>query len=285
MKDKTWTSMVLPVALGRASWIRILELGLVGLLVMVLLIPQPAFAQLGGLSGLFNVINQAANSILNFINGTMRPLLQGIQSAAQALQNFLTELQTLWEQIVWPISEINRAHALAQQLIGAFRALLNNLYSIGANSAQLPHAIQLEGVMRNHQVNDHAQLVTAFQQTFGALPAPADVHPEERNLIDADDALAVDQLMTLKMADAAADQVIQAAQAIEDETTRTAPGTAAMVSAAAYIASVESQAYMQKMIAGQLRQEAARLAHDTMALKRGASFARDSRKNLTDLNR
>jgi hypothetical protein len=197
----------------------------------------------------------------------------------------LTELQTLWEQIVWPISEINRAHALAQQLIGAFRALLNNLYSIGVNSAQLPHPIQLEGVMRNHQVNDHAQLVTAFQQTFGALPAPADVHPEERNLIDADDALAVDQLMNLKMADAAADEVIQAAQAIEDETTRTAPGTAAMVSAAAYIASVESQAYMQKMIAGQLRQEAARLAHDTMALKRGATFARDSRNNLTDLNR
>jgi hypothetical protein len=127
--------------------------------------------------------------------------------------------------------------------------------------------------------------VNSFQQTYGALPAPADAHPEERNLIDADDALAIDQLMTLKMADAAADEVLQAAQAIEDESTSTAPGTAAMLSAAAYIASVESQAYMQKMLAGQLRQEAARLAHDTMTLKRTASFARDSRNSITDLNR
>ena len=58
-----------------------------------------------------------------------------------------------------------------------------------------------------------------------------------------------------------------------------------MVSAAAYIASVESHAHMQKMIAGQLRQEAARLAHDTMVLKRGATFTRESRNKITDLNR
>jgi hypothetical protein len=64
-----------------------------------------------------------------------------------------------------------------------------------------------------------------------------------------------------------------------------APGTAAMVSAAAYTAAVQSQAHVQKMIAGQLRQEAARLAHDTMLLKRGATFTRESRNKVTDLNR
>ena len=267
---------------------KVLAIGLVGLLALAIVAPQPAVAQfnlLGGITSLFNLVNQVANDILSFINNTMRPLLQGIQSAAQALQGFLNQLRTLWEQIVWPISEINRAKALAQQLIGTFRGLLNNLYSIGVNSAQLPNPIQLEGVMRNHQVNDQVQLGAGFRQTFGQLPAPADVHPEERNLIDADDALAIDQLMTLKMADAAADQVLQAAQAIEDEATRTAPGTAAMLSAAAYIASVESQAHMQKMIAGQLRQEAARLAHDTMVLKRGATFTQESRAKMTELNR
>jgi hypothetical protein len=280
-----WILGAFLVAARRVSGTRILALGVVALLIFALLTPQPAFAQFGGLAGLLSLVNQAANSILNFITGTMGPLLQGIQSAAQALQSFLNQLLILWEQVVWPASQINGAHALAQQLIGTFRALLNNLYATGVNSAQLPNPIQLEGVMRDHQVNDHAQLVASFQQTYGTLPLPADAHPEERNLIDADDALAIDQLMTLKMADAAADQMIQAAQAIEDESTRTAPGTAAMLSAAAYIASVESQAYMQKMLAGQLRQEAARLAHDTMSLKRSAWFARDSRNNITDLNR
>ncbi len=157
--------------------------------------------------GAFNVVNQVANNILNFINNTMRPMLQGIQSASQALQGFLDQLRNLWEQVVWPISEINRARGLAQQLIGTFRGLLNSLYGVGVNSAQLPNPTRLEGVMRNRQVNDHGQLVTAFQQAFGALPPPADVHPQERNLIDVDDALAIDQLMTLKMGDASADQV------------------------------------------------------------------------------
>jgi hypothetical protein len=39
------------------------------------------------------------------------------------------------------------------------------------------------------------------------------------------------------------------------------------------------------MIAGQLRQEAARLAHDTMVLKRGATFTQESRTKMTELNR
>ena len=281
-------SAALLLATVRPIGKKAIAVGLAGLLAFAMVVPQPVHAQfnpLSGITGAFNFVNQVANNILNFINNTMRPLLQGIQSASQALQGFLDQLRNLWEQVVWPISEINRARGLAQQLIGTFRGLLNSLYGIGVNSAQLPNPTRLEGVMRNRQVNDHGQLVTAFQQAFGALPAPADVHPQERNLIDVDDALAIDQLMTLKMGDASADQVLQAAEAIEDEATRMAPGTAAMASAAAYIASVQSQAHMQKMIAGQLRQEAARLAHDTMIVKRGATFTRESRNKMTELNR
>ena len=95
----------------------------------------------------------------------------------------------------------------------------------------------------------------------------------------------INQLMTLKQADAGADQTLRAAEAIEEEATRMAPGTAAYATAAAYIAAVQSQAHMQKMIAGQLRQEAARLAHETMLLKRGASFASETRSKLTQMNR
>lgn len=275
-------------ATSRPWGTKALAVSLVALLAVGMAVPQPAHAQFGaltGITGVFNALNQVANSILNFINNTMRPLLEGIQSASQGLQGLLSQLRSLWEQVVWPLSEINRARALAQQLIGTSRGLLNGLYSVGVNSAQLPNSVRLEGVMRNRQVNDHAQLVAAFQQAFGPLPAPTEVHAEERNLIDVDDALAIDQLMTLKAGDAAADQVLQAAEAMEDEGMRMAPGTAAMASTAAYIAAVQSQAHVQKMIAGQLRQEAARLAHDTMMLKRGAVFTRESRNKATQLNR
>ena len=288
MKTLLLLTAGLSLAGGRPMAFRVVALLLVALLFCAMVAPQPAYAQLGGLGGItniFNTVNQVANNILNFIQNTMKPILQGIQSAAQALQNFLSQLRNLWEQIVWPIAEINRAKALAQQLIGTFRGLMNNLYSIGVHSAQLPNPSRLEAVMRNRQVGDHGQLVSAYRQAFGSLPAPADVHPEERTLIDVDDALAIDQLMTLKMGDAGADQVLQAAEAVENEATRMAPGTAAMASAAAYVAAVQSQAHMQKMIAGQLRQEAARFAHETMGLKRSATFTRESRNKVTDLNK
>ncbi len=257
------------------------------LLAFAVAVPQPAHAQLslGGITGAFNLVSQAANGILTFINNTMRPLLEGVQASAQALQGFLNQLRNLWEQIVWPLSEISRARGLAANLIATFRGMLNNLYSIGVNSAQLTNPSRLESVMRNRQTGDHAQLMSEFQRTFGALPAPSEVHPQERNLIDVDDALAIGQLMTLKLGDASAEQTLRAAEAIEDEATRMAPGTAAMASAAAYIAAVQSQAHIQKMLAGQLRQEAARLAHDTMALKRGAVFARESRNKASELNK
>ena len=266
---------------------KLLAVSLALILALAIVAPQPAHAQfsLGGITGAFNLVNQVANNILSFINNTMRPLLEGVQSAAQALQGFLNQLRNLWEQVVWPLSEINRARNLAANLIAAFRGLLNSLYAISVNSAQLPNPSRLEAVMRNRQVGDHAQLVAEFQQTFGSLPAPAEVHPEERNLIDVDDALAIDQLMTLKMGDASADNTLRAAEAIEEEATRMAPGSAAMSAAAAHIAAVQSQAHIQKMLAGQLRQEAARLAHDTMTLKRGANFTRESRTKASELNK
>ena len=109
------------LATSRPAGQKALAVALCGLLIMGMIVPQPAFAQFGffgAITGLFNSVNQVGNSVLSFLNNTMRPLLEGIQSAAQKLQGFLTQLRNLWEQVVWPISEINRAKALAQQLIG-----------------------------------------------------------------------------------------------------------------------------------------------------------------------
>ena len=87
-------------------------------------------------------------------------------------------------------------------------------------------------------------------------------------VIDVDDAMAIDHLMMLKMADAGADQTVAAAEAVASHGLIDAPGTAAYSTAAAHIATLQSNAHMQKMIASALRQEAALLGHDTMSVKR-----------------
>jgi len=75
--------------------------------------------------------------------------------------------------------------------------------------------------------------------------------------------MAMAQLKTLKAADEISDRTVEAAKAIEDEALLMAPGTAAYLSAAGTIAAIQNQAVMQKMLAAEMRQEAARVAHDT----------------------
>lgn len=265
-----------------------LAIALVSILMVAIVAPQPALAQgglLSGITGILNVLNGAASALQTFINNVMRPLLQSINAASSAVQNILSTLRNFFEQVVWPITEINRIRGLVQQLIAQFSGILNTLYGINVASAQLPNPRQLESIMRNRNAGDLAGLRTAFVQTYGAVPAAADAHPQERDLMDVDDAMAIDHLMMLKMADAGADQTISAAEAIQGHGLIVAPGTAAYSTAAAHIATLQSNAHIKKMIASALRQEAARLGHDTMTVKRGAAFTRESRSKTTELNR
>lgn len=267
---------------------KVLAIALVSILMIVMVAPQPAYAQgglLSGITGILSGLNGATAALQNFINNVMRPILQAISTASSAVQNILSTLRNFFEQVVWPIAEINRIRGLVQQLIAQFSGALNTLYGINVASAQLPNPRQLESIMRNRSAGDLAGLRTAFVQTYGAVPAAADAHPQERDLMDVDDAMAIDHLMMLKMADAGADQTVAAAGAIASHGLVVAPGTAAYSTAAAHIATLQSNAHIQKMIASALRQEAARLGHDTMTVKRGATFTRESRSKATELNR
>jgi len=80
-------------------------------------------------------------------------------------------------------------------------------------------------------------------------------------MTDMDDALAMDVLSALKQSDAAGALTLQMADQIEDGASQAAPGSAPFLTASAEAASIQCQALTQKMLAAELRQEAARLAH------------------------
>lgn len=273
---------------GRVGLLRLIAIAMIVIVLLGMVAPQPASAQGGlfsGLSGILNMVNSAATALQSFISNVMRPILESIRNAATMAQSFLGGLRRLFEEIVWPLGEIGRVRSLVRQLMDLFSGPLHGLYGVNVNSAQLPNPRQLEGVMRNRSPGDLAALRTAFVRTYGAVPAVGEAHQQERDLIDVDDAMAVDHLMMLKMADAGADRTVTAAEAIAGHGLIVAPGTAGYSTAAAHIATLQSNAHMQKMVASALRQEAARLGHDTMALKRSATFTRESRSTATQLAR
>ncbi|MCZ2156594.1 MAG: hypothetical protein LC114_22275 [Bryobacterales bacterium] len=238
-------------------------------------VAPPARAQLG-----IPAVIAAASQVVSTINNVIGPLLSTIQGTLGTINGVLTQFRSLWEQVVYPIQAINRARGLVNSLIGQFRGLLIALLRVNVASAQLPNPVALESVLRNRSAGDFTQLTSAFVQTYRAIPRQNDAHPIERDLADIDDAMAMGNLKTLKASDAMVDQMMAAADVIENEGVNMAPGSAPFLAAAGMTASVKSQAMMQRMIAAAIRQEAARVAHDNTVRKRNAMFGAQFRDDV-----
>jgi len=247
---------------------RVLALSLAGVLAVALVSPPPTQAQ--------GSLVVAIQSVLNVINGMIKTALNSINSVRTAISN-------LYKQATWPVALINQAKAMVTQMIGQYRGLMQNIFSINLKSATLPNPIGLENAMRNHQTNDFASLTSSFGTTYGSVPSATAASPADRTMMDMDDALAVDNLKTLKMSDAADDLTLQAANNIENAASQAAPGSAPFLTATAVVASIESQALTQKMLAAELRQEAARLAHENALRKRGATVTEDVNAQILNL--
>ena len=90
-------------------------------------------------------------------------------------------------------------------------------------------------------------------------------------MVDIDDALGQENLKTTLIADQGQDVVLATADQMENQIAVSAPGSAPFLTAQAQVANLRCQAFMQKMLAADLRQEAGRIAHDNVLVKRRAT--------------
>jgi hypothetical protein len=253
---------------------RAVAVTLVGAVALTVVAP-PVRAQLG-----IPAVIAAATAVVNLINNMIGGLLNAVQGTIGSINGVLTQFDNLWEQVVYPLQLINQARALVGLMIAQYRGLLTSLLQVNVSSAQLPNPVALEMIIRDRNTADFPQLTNAFGQTYRAIPQPTDAHPMERDLADIDDAMALANLKTLKASDAMVDQMMAAANVIEDEGVNMAPGSAPYLAGAGMIGSVKSQAMMQRMVAAAIRQEASRVAHDNTVRKRNAMFGAQFRTDV-----
>jgi hypothetical protein len=126
-------------------------------------------------------------------------------------------------------------------------------------------------------------LTGAFANTYGAIPVATAANPGDRAMSDMDDALALDNLKTLKAGDQATDLELQSADAIENSASQAAPGSAPFLTATAITSGIHAQALTQKLLAAELRQEAARIAHRNTLRKENATNTTQLRGVLVNL--
>jgi hypothetical protein len=243
-----------------------------------LIAPPPAMAQLEAIA-----VTAAAAAVVSLITNTIGALLGSSNGLLGSINGIVQALANLWQNVVYPINLINQARMMVNQLIAQFRGLVAAINNVNVRSATLPNPSALEVIMRNGSVADFAQFDQAFRTTFQPLPAAPDIHPGDRQRVDMSDALAMDTLKALKASDQVVQQTLQASQIIEDEAAQAAPGSAAYLTGAGLIAAVENQATMQRMLAAELREEAAILAQANAIRKRQADMANQFRQDTTTL--
>jgi hypothetical protein len=237
-------------------------------LVVSFVTPPPALAQAS--------LVAATQAVLNVINGVLQTALTGIKEVRAAINNF-------YQSVTWPVALIRQARMQVLEMTSQYRNLMAGIVGINLNSATLPAPQALENLIRDHRINNFSRLAQAFANTYRAIPAPTDASPEDRTLADMDDAMALDNLKTLKATDDATDLELQAADSMENAASQAAPGSAPLLTAAAAASSIRSQALAQKMVAAELRQEAARMAHGNELRKHGATFTAQLRGVLVNL--
>jgi hypothetical protein len=255
--------------LTASSHKRVVTVAIAGILVSALVIAPPAAeAQVS--------LIQAIQAVLNVINGV-------IQSALNAINTVRAAISSFYQNAIWPVQLINQAKAQVTQMVSQYRALMTRIFSIKLNSGTLPNPQSLENTMRDHRVNNFNALTQSFGNTYRAIPAPTDASLADRDMADMDDAMTLDSLKVLKATDNATDLELQAANSIESSASQAAPGSAPFLTASAVASSVRSQALTQKMLAAELRQEAAHIAHQNGLRKRGAAFTTQLRGVIVNL--
>ena len=235
---------------AHARWKRRL---LIGVLLIEACIAVPKYAQADFLS----VFDKIFTSIQSDIGSSLKTINEISQ-----------QIQKLYQTTVAPLAAINQARGFVANSINGFRGQMNQIFNTRFSSAVTPGPQQFESILHSRLSAQIPALQTSFTTNYGAIPRVNAASPQDRVMMDVDDALGQENLKTTLIADEGGDTILQTAEQMENQVAVSTPGSNPFLTAQAQVANLRCQAFMQKMLAAELRQEAGRIAHDNVLVKR-----------------
>jgi hypothetical protein len=169
---------------------RLLAISLIGCVAVLVVAPTPAQGQLCLpciIQAVLDTIGKVIGNWLNLINGV------------------LTDIRNFYQQTVWPLNLINQAKAQIMAMIAQFRGQMQGIFSTNPHTATLPNPVALEIILRNRQTGDLGSVGQVYVNAFRPVPQAGLMAPQDRDMTDMDDAMAQNNLKTLKMSDQAQD--------------------------------------------------------------------------------
>jgi len=240
------------VGRNRGKWM------MAGVLMLAVALALPSRAH----AGIFDIFDEIFGTIQNDMG-----------SALSEINQMTHQLQQLYQQTLWPLALLNQARGFVSNSITSYRGYMTQVFSLKSSSATLASPQQLEAILHSRQSAQIPALQTSFLTNYGAVAPVNTASPQDRVMMDIDDALGQETLKTTLISDQGQDVILATANQMENQAAVSTPGSTPLITAQAQVANLRCQAFMQKMLAAELRQEAGRIAHDNVLTKRKASAA------------
>jgi hypothetical protein len=205
---------------------------------------------------------------LSVFDSIFSSIQSDIGSSLSSVNQVMQQVTKLYQTTVAPLAALNQARGFVATSISSFRNSMNQVFNTPFTSAVTPGAQQFESILHSRLSTQIPSLQTSFTTNYGAIPQANTALPQDRVMMDMDDALGQQNLKTTLVADQGQDLILQTANQMENQVAVSTPGSNPYLTAQAQVANLRCQAYMQMMIAAELRQEAGRIAHDNVLVKR-----------------
>jgi hypothetical protein len=221
----------------------------------------------------FTVPSFAHAQFGSFFSSIFGSIQNDMGKSLSTINQLRQQTQQLYQTTMWPLAAINQARGFVSNSISTYRNAVSQMFKAPTASATLAGPQQFENILHSRLFAQIPSLQSNFTSSFGAIPAVNAASPQDRVLMDMDDALAQQNLKTTLISDQASDVLLQTADQMENQVALSTPGSNPYMTAQAQVANLRGQAYMQKMLAAELRQEAGRIAHDNVLAKRKSTSA------------
>jgi hypothetical protein len=205
---------------------------------------------------------------LSVFDSIFSSIQSDIGSSLSSVNQIMQQVTKLYQTTVAPLAALNQARGFVVTSISSFRNSMNQIFNTPFTSAVTPGPQQFESILHSRLSTQIPSLQTSFTTNYGAVPQANTALPQDRVMMDMDDALGQQNLKTTLVADQGQDLILQTANQMENQVAVSTPGSNPYLTAQAQVANLRCQAYMQMMIAAELRQEAGRIAHDNVLVKR-----------------
>ena len=210
----------------------------------------------------------ADGQFLSIFDSIFSSIQSDIGGSLSAINQVAEQMQKLYQTTVAPLAAINQARGFVVNSINSFRSQMSQIFNTSFTSAVTPGPQQFESILHSRLSAQIPALQTSFTTNYGVMPQVNAASPQDRVMMDVDDALGQENLKTTLIADQGGDAILEAAEQLENQVAVSTPGSNAFLTAQAQVANLRCQAFMQKMLAAELRQEAGRIAHDNVLVKR-----------------